>query len=46
MRGVAYWYIASVWGKAIIYENTAEMVSNNVVPANCSLSAKIAAIFV
>ena len=34
MRGIAYWYIASVWGKAIIYENTAAMVSNNVVPAN------------
>lgn len=34
MRGVAYWYIASVWGKAIIYENTAAMVNNTVVPAN------------
>lgn len=34
MRGLAYWYIGSVWGKAIIYENTAEMVNNTVVPAN------------
>lgn len=34
MRGVAYWYIASLWGKGIIYENTAERVNNSVVPAN------------
>lgn len=34
MRGLAFYYIASVWGKAIIYENTADMVSNTVVPAN------------
>ena len=23
MRGLAYWYIGSLWGKGIIYENTA-----------------------
>lgn len=34
MRGLAYWYIASLWGKGIIYENTAEMVNNSVVPAH------------
>lgn len=34
MRGVAYWYLASLWGKAIIYENTAEMVNNTVTPAH------------
>jgi hypothetical protein len=34
MRGLAYWYIASLWGKAIIYENTAEQVNNSIVPAN------------
>lgn len=34
MRGLAYWYIGSLWGKGIIYENTAEQVSNSVVPAN------------
>ncbi len=34
MRGLAYWYIGSLWGKAIIYENTAEQVNNSVVPAH------------
>lgn len=34
MRGLAYWYIGSLWGKGIIYENTAEQVSNSVVPAD------------
>ena len=34
MRGLAYWYLASLWGKAIIYENTAELVNNSVVPAH------------
>lgn len=34
MRGVAYWYIGSLWGKAIIYENTEEKVNNSVVPAH------------
>lgn len=34
MRGLAYWYIGSLWGKGIIYENTAEQVNNSVVPAN------------
>lgn len=34
MRGVAYWYIASLWGDAIIYTNTSAMVNNYVIPAN------------
>ena len=34
MRGVAYWYIGSLWGKGIIYENTAEKVNNSVAPAH------------
>lgn len=34
MRGVAYWYIASLWGCAIIYENTGDLVNNYVVAAN------------
>ncbi len=32
MRGIAYWYLASLWGKAIIYENTSDLVNNYVVP--------------
>lgn len=32
MRGVAYWYIGSLWGKGIIYEDTAAQVSDPVVP--------------
>ncbi len=39
MRGLAYWYIASIWGKAIIYENTAAMVNNTTVPANKRVDA-------
>jgi hypothetical protein len=39
MRGTAYWYIASLWGCAIIYENTADLVSNYVVPANPRIDA-------
>lgn len=34
MRGLAYWYIASLWGDAIIYTNTSDMVNNYVVPAH------------
>lgn len=34
MRGVAYWYLASLWGKAIIYVRTSDLVSNFVVPAH------------
>ncbi len=34
MRGTAYWYIASLWGCGIIYDNTSDMVNNYVVPAN------------
>ena len=33
MRGLAYWYIGTLWGCGIIYENTTDMVSNYVVPA-------------
>ena len=33
MRGTAYWYIASLWGSAIIYTNTSSLVNNYVVPA-------------
>lgn len=31
MRGLAYWYIGSLWGVAIVYENTDDMVNNYVV---------------
>ncbi len=31
MRGTAYWYIASLWGVGVIYENTADLVNNYVV---------------
>ena len=31
MRGLAYWYIASLWGCAVIYENTQDLVNNYVV---------------
>ena len=34
MRGLAYWYISSLWGCAIIYENTQDLVNNYVVPAH------------
>jgi hypothetical protein len=34
MRGTAYWYLASLWGGAIIYENTSDLVNSYVVPAN------------
>lgn len=34
MRGVAFWYIGSVWNKGIIYTNTKEQISHSVVPAN------------
>lgn len=33
MRGLAYWYIGSLWGCGIIYTNTADLVDNYVVPA-------------
>ena len=33
MRGLAYWYIGTLWGCGIIYENVADMVDNYVVPA-------------
>lgn len=31
MRGLAYWYIASLWGCAIVYENTQDVISNYVI---------------
>ncbi|MCH3994390.1 MAG: RagB/SusD family nutrient uptake outer membrane protein [Prevotella sp.] len=31
MRGVAYWYISSLWGCAVIYDNTANLVNNYIV---------------
>ena len=31
MRGLAYWYIASLWGCAIIYDNTQTVINNYVV---------------
>lgn len=34
MRGLAFWYIGSVWNKGIIYTNTKEQIQNAVVPAN------------
>jgi hypothetical protein len=39
MRGTAYWYIASLWGCAILYENTSDLVNNYVVPANPRVDA-------
>ncbi|MDR0893084.1 MAG: RagB/SusD family nutrient uptake outer membrane protein [Mediterranea sp.] len=39
MRGLAYWYIGSLWGKAIIYEHTAALVGNSVVPPNRGVDA-------
>ena len=32
MRGVAYWYIASLWGDAIITTSQAEIINNPIVP--------------
>ena len=34
MRGLAYWYISSLWGCAIIYNNTQDLVNNYVVSPN------------
>lgn len=34
MRGVAYWYIASLWGDAIITTDPSVLVSNPIVPKN------------
>ena len=31
MRGLAYWYISSLWGCAVIYNNTQNLVNNYVV---------------
>ena len=34
MRGLAYWYLGSLWGCAVIYENTQDLVNNYTVPAS------------
>ena len=34
MRGLAYWYISSLWGCAVIYNNTHDLVNNYVVSPN------------
>ncbi|MDE5983202.1 MAG: RagB/SusD family nutrient uptake outer membrane protein, partial [Duncaniella sp.] len=34
MRGLAFWYLGSIWGKAIIYTDTQEAARNVVRPAN------------
>jgi len=34
MRGTAYWYLASLWGNAIIIEDNTVLVNNPVVPTN------------
>ena len=34
MRGIAYWYLASLWGCAVIYENTQALVNSYVTPAS------------
>lgn len=34
MRGLAYWYISSLWGCAVTYNNTQDLVNNYVVSPN------------
>ncbi|MDD4489295.1 MAG: RagB/SusD family nutrient uptake outer membrane protein [Paludibacter sp.] len=34
MRGTAYWYLASLWGDAIIITDNAKLVTNPIVPKN------------
>ncbi len=34
MRGLAYWYLASLWGNVIIYTNTTDLVNNYVLSPN------------
>lgn len=34
MRGLAYWYISSLWGYAVIYNDTQSLVNNYVVSPN------------
>ncbi len=34
MRGLAYWYLGSLWGCAVIYENTQNLVNNYIVAAS------------
>ena len=33
MRGLAYWYLGSLWGCAVIYDDTQSLVNNYTVPA-------------
>lgn len=33
MRGLAYWYIGSLWGCGVLYDNTQNLVANYNVPA-------------
>ena len=39
MRGVAYWYLASLWGNVIIYDETVNIASNYVLPTSPRLDA-------
>ena len=39
MRGVAYWYLASLWGNVIIYDESVNIASNYVLPTNPRLDA-------
>ena len=34
MRGVAYWYLASLWGNVIIYDESVNIANNYVLPTN------------
>lgn len=34
MRGVAYWYIGSIWGRAILYTDTKYQQQHTICPAN------------
>jgi hypothetical protein len=34
MRGTAFWYLASIWGDVIVYEDQTELIKNYVVPKN------------
>lgn len=31
MRGTAYWYLASLWGNVVLYENTGDLVNSYVI---------------
>lgn len=34
MRGLAYWYVGSLWGCGVIYDNTQALVNSYVIPAS------------